>query len=172
MPTWSLTAGPAKMQQFRCSQSLLYMSTSPSLKQSWIASLCCQISFNRCTVDLLNKQINVCLLWFTRKECKQCEMLLIFGLRPWVWLWTHTNTVCNRLHMNLYTPLCKHWCTAVCKLSENQFNVVNIKWWDVYANVSIKVMGSRINKYWLWTSVGCVWDHNILEERLKYTPLA
>lgn len=127
MPTWSLTAGPAKVQRFRCSQSLLYMSTSPSFKQSWIASLWCQTSFNRCTVDLLTKQINVCLPWLTRKECKQCEMLLIFGLQPWLWLWTDTNTVCNRLHVNLYTPLCKQWCTAVCKLSENQFSVVNIK---------------------------------------------
>lgn len=114
MPTWSLTAGPAKMQQFRCSQSLLYMSTSPSLKQSWIASLCCQISFNRCTVDLLNKQINVCLLWFTRKECKQCEMLLIFGLRPWVWLWTHTQIqyvtgciwICIHRYVSTGAPLC------------------------------------------------------------------
>lgn len=108
------------------------------------------------TVDLLNKQINVCLLWLTSKECKQCEMLLSFGFCLWVQLWTHTNTVCNRLHMNPCTWFCKHWCTTVCKLYENQFRIVNIKWWDVYANVIIKVMGSQITKYWLWTSVGCV----------------
>ena len=59
----------------------------------------------------------------------------------------HTNTVWNRLHMNLYTMLCKQWYTAVCKLSENQFSVVNINRRDVYANVIIKVIGSRINKY-------------------------
>lgn len=40
--------------------------------------------------------------------------------------------------------------------TENQFSIVNMKWWNVYANVISKLMGSHINKYWLRTSARCV----------------